>query len=62
MATYESEHTKFMREWMQKHPQERVEQQTGRGMWWDKPQDADACKGFEDARVEQKPYVYQTEV
>jgi len=38
MAMYESEHTKFMREWMEKHPQERVEQQKGRALWWDKPQ------------------------
>jgi hypothetical protein len=28
---------------------------------WDKPQDRDAQRGYEDGRVTQKPYVYQTE-
>jgi len=37
MALYESEHTKFMREWMKKHPEELQEQQKGRALWWDKP-------------------------
>jgi hypothetical protein len=37
MALYESEHTKFMREWMEKHPEEKLEQQKGRALWWDKP-------------------------
>ena len=35
MAMYESEHTKFMREWMEKHPQEAEEQRKGRALWWD---------------------------
>ena len=30
MAMYESEHTKFMREWMAKHPEQREEQKKGR--------------------------------
>ena len=37
MALYESEHTKFMREWMDKHPEETQEQAKGRALWWDKP-------------------------
>ena len=35
---YESEHTKFMREWMAKHPEQAEEQRKGRALWWDKPQ------------------------
>ena len=27
MAHYESEHTKFMREWLEQHPEEKLEQQ-----------------------------------
>ena len=38
MAIYESEHTKFMREWMAKHPEEIEEQKKGRALWWDRPQ------------------------
>lgn len=38
MAMYESDHTKFMREWMEKHPEQRAEQKKGRALWWDKPQ------------------------
>jgi hypothetical protein len=37
MALYESEHTKFMREWMKAHPEEALEQKKGRALWWDKP-------------------------
>ena len=33
MAMYESEHTKFIREWMQKHPEQRQEIQEGRALW-----------------------------
>jgi len=31
---YESEHTKFMREWLEKHPEQRDEKQEGRALWW----------------------------
>lgn len=59
MAMYESEHTKFMREWMEKHPQELEEQKQGRALWWDKaPEDADAQRRLAAARVPQKPYYY----
>ena len=35
MAIYESEHTKFMREYLEKHPEERESQKKGRAAWWD---------------------------
>ena len=38
MAMYESEHTKFMREYMEKHPEEKESQKVGRAAWWDKDQ------------------------
>lgn len=58
MATYESDHTKFMREWMQKHPQEAAEQKKGRALWWDKPQTLDEQQRFDDSRVPVKAYYY----
>ncbi|TVO58690.1 DUF3460 family protein [Denitromonas halophila] len=61
MALYESEHTKFMREWMANHPQEKKEQQAGRALWWDKPQDTDARARNSEASVPSKPYYYQTD-
>ena len=36
MESYESEHTKFIREWMATHPEEIQEQKRGRALWWDK--------------------------
>ncbi|MGC3962529.1 MAG: DUF3460 family protein [Rhodocyclaceae bacterium] len=62
MAMYESEHTKFMREFLDKHPEELTEQRKGRALWWDKPQDVETTKANEESSVAQKPYVYQTEV
>ena len=35
MAMYESDHTKFMREYLEKHPEERESQKKGRAAWWD---------------------------
>ena len=33
---YESDLTKFMREFMQQHPEEAESQRKGRAIWWDK--------------------------
>jgi hypothetical protein len=35
MPMYESELTKFMREYLEKHPEERESQRQGRAVWWD---------------------------
>jgi hypothetical protein len=35
MANYESEHTKFIREYLEKHPEEIASQKQGRAVWWD---------------------------
>lgn len=59
MALYESEHTKFMREWLEKHPQEADEQQKGRALWWDKPpRSLETMKEAEVSRVPNKAYYY----
>ena len=58
MAIYESEHTKFMREWMAKHPEQVEEQKKGRALWWDKPQDVKQNEIYAEAKVPQKSYPY----
>ena len=55
---YESEHTKFMRELLEKNPQLPEKQQEARSIWWDKELDIDERKRFEESEVPQKPYVY----
>ena len=61
MAMYESDHTKFMREWMEKHPEQRDEQKKGRALWWDKPQETQTTREFAEARLPAKAYPYATE-
>ena len=58
MAMYESDHTKFMREWMEKHPEQRDEQKQGRALWWDKPQRVDEQQRLDEVSVPVKPYYY----
>ncbi|MDY0011487.1 MAG: DUF3460 family protein [Rhodocyclaceae bacterium] len=58
MAKYESEHTKFMREWLETHPQELEEQKQGRALWWDKPQDLETQRRLQESRVPTKAYYY----
>lgn len=56
---YESEHTKFMREWLAQHPEEFEVQQSGRALWWDRgPRDLDEQQRLAAAKVPQKPYYY----
>lgn len=56
---YESEYTKFMREWLQQHPEELEVQKTGRALWWDRGnRDLDEEARLAAARVPQKPYYY----
>jgi hypothetical protein len=37
---YESDLTKFMREYLEKHPEEIESQKQGRAVWWDKDPEA----------------------
>lgn len=61
MAMYESEHTRFMREWLASHPQELEEQRKGRALWWDKPQDLETRRRLDETEVPPRPYAYQSE-
>ena len=58
---YESELTKFMREFLERHPEELEERRKGRALWWDKPQDLETRHRRQQSNVPQKPYYYQTD-
>lgn len=59
MAMYESDHTRFMREWLEKHPEELQVQKSGRALWWDKaPRNPDTQRHEAEAAVPQKAYYY----
>ncbi|MGM9483922.1 DUF3460 family protein [Roseateles sp. NT4] len=57
---YKSEVTNFIEQLKAQRPTLEAEQRAGRALLWDKEQDRSAQAGFDDARVPQQPYVYQT--
>jgi hypothetical protein len=57
-TSYESDHTKWMREMVAKNPQWDADQKAGRALWWDKKQDVDATTRNAESNVAQKPYPY----
>jgi hypothetical protein len=57
---YESEATQFINELKAKKPTLEAEQRAGRALLWDREQDRQAQAGYNDARVAQQAYVYQT--
>lgn len=58
MAIYESEHTRFMRDWMARHPEAKEAQKQGRALWWDKPQSPERQREVSEARVPTRAYYY----
>lgn len=60
MAHYESDVTKLIQQHKEQHPDTELRQREGRARLWDKSLDAELQEGFKQARVPQKPYVYQT--
>ena len=57
---YKSEVTSFIEQLKAQRPTLEAEQRAGRALLWDKPQDRAAQAAFDDAKVAQQPYVYQT--
>lgn len=55
---YESDHTKWMREMMAKHPEWVEDQRVGRAIWWDKQLDKDEQRRFEQSKEANKSYPY----
>lgn len=57
-TSYESDHTKWMREMQAQHPEWAAEQEAGRALWWDKKQESRQSQEFAQAKEVQKPYPY----
>ena len=57
---YQSEATQFIDHLKAAKPTLEAEQRRGRELLWDKAVDRAAWKEYGEARVAQKPYVYQT--
>jgi hypothetical protein len=57
---YTSDITSFIDELKAKKPTLEDEQLRGRAIWWDRRIDPIAEGDYQDARVPQQPYVYQT--
>ncbi len=58
MALYESEHTKFMREQLLRHPEWAEDRLVGRALLWDRKVDLAEQKAFTEANQEARPYPY----
>ena len=58
MALYESEITKFMRDFLQKNPQVVEKQKKHRASWWDRPQSLEQQAVDEASRVPKSSYEY----
>ncbi|HUF20636.1 MAG TPA: DUF3460 family protein [Burkholderiales bacterium] len=58
MKGYESEITRFMREYLDKHPEVVEKQKKARATWWDRPQDFEERRRQQQAKVPKKPYEY----
>jgi hypothetical protein len=57
---YTSDVTSFIEQLKAARPTLESEQLAGRALLWDKRVDREAQTDYEDARVPQQPYVYQT--
>ncbi|MFN3862097.1 MAG: DUF3460 family protein [Roseateles sp.] len=58
---YKSDITQFIEQLKAQRPTLEAEQRAGRALLWDREQDRAAQAAFNQARVPQKPYVYQTD-
>lgn len=57
---YQSDTTQFISQLKTEKPDLEARQRQGRELLWDKPVDRLAWEGYQAARVDQQPYVYQT--
>ncbi len=57
---YKSDTTAFIERLKARRPTLEDEQRQGRELLWDRHLDRDALAEYEDDRVPQQPYVYQT--
>jgi hypothetical protein len=57
---YTSDTTQFIEQLKASRPELEKQQLAGRALLWDRAQDRQAQQEYNEARVPQKPYVYQT--
>jgi Protein of unknown function (DUF3460) len=57
---YTSDVTQFIEQLKSQRPALEEEQRRGRALLWDRPIDADAQESWQEARIAQQAYVYQT--
>ena len=57
---YKSDVTNFIDELKTKKPTLEAEQRAGRALLWDRKLDRSVLADWQDAKVPQQPYVYQT--
>jgi hypothetical protein len=57
---YKSDVTNFIEDLKAKKPSLEDEQRAGRALLWDRALDREALDEWQEARVRQQPYVYQT--
>lgn len=55
---YQSDITKFLHELKSTRPQLEAEQQRGRAIWWDHPQNLEIQKRHRESRLPQPAYVF----
>lgn len=55
---YESDLTRFMRDFLKKNPQVVEQQKKNRLTWWDRPQDLESQRERQQSAVPQPSYVY----
>ena len=55
---YESDITRFIRDFLKKNPEVVEKQRAARSTWWDRTQNREQLKRFEEARAPKKPYEY----
>jgi hypothetical protein len=59
---YQSDTTQFITRLKIANPELEAEQRQGRELLWDKNPDRSSWNSFRQAEVQQKPYVYQTDL
>jgi hypothetical protein len=58
LTNYESDTTKFIREFLERNPEVVEKQQAARRTWWDRPQDFVRNQEREGVEVPQRGYAY----
>ena len=58
LSNYESETTRFIKDFLDRNPQVVEKQKRHRGTWWDRPQSLQERDRLEQARVPSTGYVY----